>query len=729
MITRFSYALLLLSLFFAQNVTAQLTANISSIDFGTHVEGSTSSPFVVTVTNNEATSIEIIDGQLTGIHPDNFIHSFAGNHTLTAGGQVSFNVTFSPSIWGRRVAKLVLTYSFSGKNHFLEIDLKGDGSENCQSWSGIANAMDKRLESVRGIVDGKMYVFASYIDEGGGANVINGKAEVFDPGNNSWNSIATMPNPVAHAGAVVVDKDIWIVGGFENWPRINTTDVQIYHTLTNSWSMGPSLPAPRNTAAVQLIGNKIYVVGGFSFDPNDFSDEEDIADFIMIDLDDIGSGWQNLAPFPQPRNHMGSAVVGGKLYCLGGQENHNVAGTDVDNVHEYDPTTDTWTAKASIPFAYSHNEPSTFTLNGQIIMAGGRTFGNPGYEKVLSYDPATDTWSEICDLPVPLAGAEAGMIGNELFVAHGLDGQTSSVVETGYKKSLSFSPDNRLGVHPQTINSNLDEGTQEDGELILYTQHGELNYTIDNGSIPSWMTINKNFAGVADEKGVDIEYTIYAAGLSNGSHSVNLKAIVSGADDLEIPITVDVSNGILPVELVAFEANLESEGVNLNWTTLNELNSSHFVVEQKYGEQGLFEAIGTVEAAGNSDQSSDYTLKHSLKNSLSEKIYYRLKMVDLDGSFNYSHIIELEIDQQFELRIFPNPGQGDITVEAAISGQRNGQLKVIDLQGRILYHQSINFQGGSIKERLNLRHLNSGIYFLSISTDQHYPLTKRFTVL
>lgn len=713
--------LLTLCIFFTY---ANLTPSPASIDFGSHVQGSTSAPQSIQLTNNGSSSITITDVSISGIHPGDFSHSFSGTVSLGAGASSSFDVTFSPVIWGHRVANLVITHT--GPNSPLLISLSGDATEDCSPWNILPQALDKRLESVMEIVDGKMYVFASYIDDGGPNLAINGLSEMYNSQTGNWHRIATMPNPVSHAGSTVVGDDIWIVGGFENWPRINTTDVQIYHTKTNTWSMGPSLPAPRNTACVEHIANKIYVFGGFRFDPNDFSNEEDIPETLVLDLDEPGNGWQSLANFPVPRNHMGSAVVAGKIYALGGQQNHNVGGNDTDLVHEYDPLTDTWTQKASIPFAFSHNEPATFAYGGQIIMAGGRTFGYAGLDRVMAYDPFSDTWTQICDLPIAVAGAEAGIINGELYLAHGLSAASGNLLDSAFNKSFTHTAAARMSFYPDVLNVGLVKGNNESGEVTLFTLGGDASYSIDPSSIPSWMTIDKNFSGKAKQSGIDVEYTIYSGSLGAGHYTANLKATAPGFPDAEVSIDLQVNTGSLPVELLHFEANLQQARSLLAWQTSQESNSAHFVIERRHEDEALFSPIGLVEAAGNSNSVQTYSFTEDISRLPKGEIYYRLKMVDLDGSFEYSQVVSVNFQPSLaQLRAFPNPNQGQFSLDIYVPGHQQAELRVLDSQGRKVQQRQLQLEKGMNREEVSLDHLPAGIYVVQLITRQGQSLVER----
>jgi hypothetical protein len=79
-------------------------------------------------------------------------------------------------------------------------------------------------------------------------------------------------------------------------------------------------------------------------------------------------------------------------------------------------------------------------------------------------------------------------------------------------------------------------------------------------------------------------------------------------------------------------------GVMLTWSTATEENSSMFMLEKS--ENGVdFTNIGSVQAIGNSFKTKDYNFLDVM--AASEKIYYRLKLIDTDGAFSYSDVLSV----------------------------------------------------------------------------------------
>ena len=111
-----------------------------------------------------------------------------------------------------------------------------------------------------------------------------------------------------------------------------------------------------------------------------------------------------------------------------------------------------------------------------------------------------------------------------------------------------------------------------------------------------------------------------------------------------------------PVELVAFSAVAMENSVKLYWRTATEINNFGFEIERRNNNEDIWETIGFVNGAGNSNSPKEYSFIDS--NIHGGTYLYRLKQLDLDGIFEYSKTVEVFVapPQNFELaQNYPNP--------------------------------------------------------------------------
>lgn len=109
----------------------------------------------------------------------------------------------------------------------------------------------------------------------------------------------------------------------------------------------------------------------------------------------------------------------------------------------------------------------------------------------------------------------------------------------------------------------------------------------------------------------------------------------------------DFSTATLPVTWLSFEGEKQGNIIHLNWETASEINASKFEVERTYN--GInWEQIGKVKAVGNTNSISSYKYfdKHiGIEYPETEFVYYRLKQIDIDGTFSYSSIVQIKLQE------------------------------------------------------------------------------------
>ena len=127
-----------------------------------------------------------------------------------------------------------------------------------------------------------------------------------------------------------------------------------------------------------------------------------------------------------------SVFCTGFIYCIGGQHGQEENQITQDDVHRYDPTTDTWTQIASLPGARSHIGASTFVMNNRILVIGGENAPEKPQRNVYAYDPDADAWSTIGLLPAARSTSVCGVIGpNKIISSTGNSPNASTTTWVG----------------------------------------------------------------------------------------------------------------------------------------------------------------------------------------------------------------------------------------------------------------------------------------------------------
>jgi N-acetylneuraminic acid mutarotase len=281
-------------------------------------------------------------------------------------------------------------------------------------WTSVASASTARAEVQGAVVGGKLYALGGVNNDGPFK-----RSDVYDPASNSWKRIADLPRRLTHAGTAVVDRNIYLAGGYigtssSGWAQTwATREVWRYNVDSNSYSAMPQLPSARGGGVLVAVGRKLHFASGAD------SGRADRTEHWVLDLDNTGAGWKSLASIPNGKSHLAGVALGGKLYVIGGQKKYDAAAVCQSDVHVYNPSTNTWTKIASMPRPVSHHGASTFVHNGRILVMGGETAPNSPTSKVSSYDPSTNRWTDLTSLPSSRTSGAAGSINGAVYFATG----------------------------------------------------------------------------------------------------------------------------------------------------------------------------------------------------------------------------------------------------------------------------------------------------------------------
>jgi hypothetical protein len=167
--------------------------------------------------------------------------------------------------------------------------------------------------------------------------------------------------------------------------------------------------------------------------------------------------------------------------------------------------------------------------------------------------------------------------------------------------------------------------------------------------------------------------------------------------------------GILPVELISFDAKSSRDHVRLIWETAIEINNDYFIVERSW-EGVTWHEVATVQGAGNSSILKSYsTTDHQPYDGAS---YYRLKQVDFDGQYTYSQSVKVE--RQVELQnisVFPNPTSSTLHITVV-----SAEVDIFDINGMNLSSE-VKIAAGLQNIDIDMSGLRSGIYYLKAGSN------------
>jgi len=309
---------------------------------------------------------------------------------------------------------------------------------------------------------------------------------------------------------------------------------------------------------------------------------------------------------------------------------------------------------------------------------------------------------------------------------------TNSLVNNSYK--MCFFINNGQGIFgdPTTTSSGY-QGRFTMGDFDL---NGFMDFAISenqyNGSGMAIVLNNGNFNfdpvfsfHVGDQPRLPI----------NGDFNLDgdLDIAVPVYDEAKVAVIVNTLDPV-PVELVTFTASVSQNNVTLLWQTATETNNSGFEIERRKSnnelQQSEWQRLGFVEGNGTTTEENNYSFMD--KEVEPGAFEYRLKQVDLDGSFEYSDVVSVDILAPTEFSLsqnYPNPFNPITTIKYSIPLDGFVKLIVFNAIGEKVTTLVNEFrETGNYDVEFNATQLTSGIYFHTLISG-NFRETKKMILL
>lgn len=178
--------------------------------------------------------------------------------------------------------------------------------------------------------------------------------------------------------------------------------------------------------------------------------------------------------------------------------------------------------------------------------------------------------------------------------------------------------------------------------------------------------------------------------------------------------------GVLPVTIIDFNAEKHEQYVLLRWYATYETNFRSYEIESS--TDGIsFSKIGSIAGQNLANYSfTDDQLPES------QKVFYRLRMLDIDGRSSYSKTIVVQLDRSPQVLLYPNPSNRKITIQLQQPITISNGLQVSDVTGRIVIRQQL--KRGQRSFDLDVTGLMPGQYFVKIINGSDI-INRSFTVV
>ncbi|MDQ2867841.1 MAG: putative Ig domain-containing protein [Verrucomicrobiota bacterium] len=222
----------------------------------------------------------------------------------------------------------------------------------------------------------------------------------------TWAAGAAMPGASYGLSGAFVNGKFYAISGFA------TNRVGIYNPTNNSWTTGPPLPNDpgfyqlRQYFGCAVVGTKIYVIGG---DTGGSGGRD-----TNYEYDTVANSWATKAPLPGGARYNIAAVnLSGKIYVIGGNDG---GGNFFTRVDIYDPSNNTWnTPTSGTPLPANRAGMAAEAINGKIYLAGGYDSVNT-LNTALVFDPSNPgSWATIPSMPIYGVGRSV-VLNNQFFI-------------------------------------------------------------------------------------------------------------------------------------------------------------------------------------------------------------------------------------------------------------------------------------------------------------------------
>ena len=302
-------------------------------------------------------------------------------------------------------------------------------------------------------------------------------------------------------------------------------------------------------------------------------------------------------------------------------------------------------------------------------------------------------------------------------------------VSTGTAFSIS-----KVSKNPKTAKSSATTSTLNDissAEYFTISPDNSLNNDVrvtlfwDRQSLTDFSQVaDKSNLVVAHYDNTNSQWENYGNSKSGGSTGGE-GYVTSNPTQSFSPFTYGTtsSNNPLPVELTYFSAEADGNRITLNWQTASETNNSHFLVQRRT-DKGGFENVGRKEGFGTSYEAHTYRFQERV--SAQGTVYYRLKQVDFDGSFEYSDIKAVKGNNTQKALalsitgIYPNPFIGQLRMQVSSADDQAITLQLRSISGNL--HQQKRLSGARTENEVTWRglaNLPSGTYILTAQTNNN----------
>jgi len=259
------------------------------------------------------------------------------------------------------------------------------------TWSFTTSMSVARAEhaAIR-LADGRVLISGGFNRNPNGYSVVLATTEIYDPGTGTWSLATSMASPRhSHTTTLLQNGTVLVTGGFAG--SNHTATAEIFDPVLGSWSPTGSMSVERgNHNATLLADGRVLVSSGWRLSP--------FVSWTSAEIYDPTSGiWTSTGSMNAERiNATATLLRNGAVLVTGGHTNVAGFGVTTSSTETYDPTSGTWTQRASMSVSRSGHVAELLLDSDIVLVTGGYRSDQNGtvtHKTTELYDVASHSWS------------------------------------------------------------------------------------------------------------------------------------------------------------------------------------------------------------------------------------------------------------------------------------------------------------------------------------------------
>ena len=395
---------------------------------------------------------------------------------------------------------------------------------------------------------------------------------------------------------------------------------------------------------------------------------------------------------------------------------------------------ETWTTQLSITGATFHSVFFRNAKDGWVAGSSGvmfRTFD--GGQSWFEITPTIYWLYSVYFIDDQTGWASGGMLGQILKTTNGGSSWFPQSIPTNDRIMSLFFLDNNNGW-----------GVGAGGRIVKTTNGGQNWQLVPSGTVEELRSVkfvNSSEGWAVGLGGVILHsidggnsWSFQTSNTESNLFGVSFIDEITGWVSGENGVILKTNNGGVPVELVSFSATQSRDKVLLSWITATEINNQGFNVERRFPDQKDWEKIGFIEGNGTTTEIHHYSFTDNIPSqNFNHKVYYRLKQMDFNGTYEYSDEVEVMLSnpEGFILeQNYPNPFNPSTEIKFSTAAKGVASLKVYDLLGReVATLLNKELEPGSYNLRFDAKDLPSGVYLYTLKVDNFFSQTRKMLLM